>query len=296
VREDVPALTIAPPTETDETPPVDPTALRISRRRLVLDGIGIIVSASGFGFVYGLSARTSGHFSPIEAMAMSLIAFGGAAQFAAIGYVASGLGWPAIGLLTFLLNARHVLYSAALAPWFRGRSFVERALAAQVLTDESFALSISHFRRLGRFDPVGYWFPAIVTTLIPWNLATFAGVMLGDAIVEPNRFGIDVIFPAAMAGLGVGLVTGRRELVAALGGAAIAVIASLILSPTVGIIAGGVLGPLIGLFVPAAAARETAPIGTALSAERYGPHPPLESGVAAEDGAAGDDSEREAGS
>src|SRR5258705_1328726 len=174
-------------------------------------------------------------------MAMSLIAFGGAAQFAAIGFVSTGLGWPVIGLLTFLLNARHVLYSAALAPWFRGRSFVERAIAAHLVTDESFALAIAHFRRLGRFDPVGYWYPAIVTTLIPWNLATFAGVSIGDAIVEPRRLGIDVIFPAAMIGLAVGLVTGRRELVAAIAGAAGAVGVSLDASPTARIIAGGVV-------------------------------------------------------
>jgi predicted branched-subunit amino acid permease len=218
----------------------------------VLDGLGIIVSAAGFGFVYGLTARTAGHFSPIEAMAMSLIAFAGAAQFAAIGFVATGLGWPVITLLTFLLNARHVLYSAALAPWFRGRSMAERALAAHLLTDESFALAIAQFRRVGRFDAVGYWYPAIVATLIPWNIATFAGVMLGDAIIEPSRFGIDVIFPAAMAGLTVGLVSGRRELVAALAGGAIGVASSLTISPTIGIIAGGVLGPLAGLIVPPA--------------------------------------------
>jgi predicted branched-subunit amino acid permease len=203
-------------------------------------------------------------------MAMSLIAFGGAAQFAAIGYVASGLAWPAIGLLTFLLNARHVLYSAALAPWFRGRSVAERAIAAHLLTDESFALAIAHFKRLGRFDAIGYWYPAIVTTLIPWNIATFAGVTIGDAIVEPNRFGIDVIFPAAMAGLMVGLLTGRREVVAALGGATIGVGVSLVVSPTVGIIAGGMLGPLVGLLVPTAAAHEFAPLGTPASAGRYG--------------------------
>jgi len=185
---------------------------------------------------------------------MSLIAFGGAAQFAAIGYVASGLAWPAIGLLTFLLNARHVLYSAALAPWFRGRSVAERALAAHLVTDESFALAIAHFRRLGRFDAIGYWYPAIVTTLIPWNVATFAGVALGDAIVEPSRFGIDVIFTAAMAGLAVGLVSGRRELVVALAGAAIGVAVSLVISPTIGIIAGGVLGPIVGLAVHASGA------------------------------------------
>jgi predicted branched-subunit amino acid permease len=220
--------------------------------------------------VFGLAARTSGHYSVVEAMAMSLIAFGGAAQFAAVGYIATGVAWPAIVVLTALLNARHVLYSAALAPWFRGRSFAERAVAAHLLTDESFALSIAHFRRIGRFDPIGYWFPAIVTTLIPWNLATFAGVTIGDAIVEPQRLGIDVIFPAAMIGLAVGLVTGRRELVAAVVGAAVAVGVSLAISPTVGIIAGGLIGPGIGLLVPAAASHETAPIGTPASAGHYG--------------------------
>ena len=195
---------------------------------------------------------------------MSLIAFGGAAQFAAIGYVASGLAWPAIGLLTFLLNARHALYSAALAPWFRGRSLAERALAAHLLTDESFALSIGHFKRLGRFDPIGYWYPAVGTTLIPWSAATLAGVLIGDAIVEPKRFGIDVIFPAAMGGLMVGLLAGRREIAAAVAGAAIAVAVSLAVSPTIGIIAGGVLGPFIGLLVPPtpAAADAFAPPAT----------------------------------
>ena len=46
---------------------------------------------------------------------MSTIVYAGAAQFAAVGYVASGLAWPGIILLTALLNARHLLYSAALA-------------------------------------------------------------------------------------------------------------------------------------------------------------------------------------
>jgi predicted branched-subunit amino acid permease len=181
---------------------------------------------------------------------MSLIAFGGAAQFAAIGYVAAGVAPPLIALLTFLLNARHVLYSAALAPWFRGRSFAERAVAAHLLTDESFALSTAHFRRVGRFDPIGYWYPAVVTTAIPWNLATVAGVTIGAAIADPRALGIDVIFPAAMGGLGVGLITGRRELAAAVAGAGIAVAASLAVSATVGVIAGGIAGPFIGLLVP----------------------------------------------
>ncbi len=89
---------------------------------------------------------------------MSTIVFAGAAQFAAVGYVATGLAWPAIILLTALLNARHLLYSAALAPVApRPVPRRRRAVMAHLLTDEAFALSISHFRRLGRTDERGYW-------------------------------------------------------------------------------------------------------------------------------------------
>lgn len=242
--------------------------LATARRRLLTESLGIAVSAIGFGFVYGLSARQAG-LSPLEAMAMSTIVFAGAAQFAAVGYVASGVAWPAIVLLTALLNARHLLYSAALGPWLRGVPVARRAGMAHLLTDEAFALSSAHFRRLGRADERGYWLGAIASTFIPWNLATLAGVILGGQIPDPARLGVDVIFPAAMIGLAVGLISGRRELVAAIVGGLIAVVAAVAVSPSVGIIAGGLVGPAVGLLVPAAAAQETAPLGTERSAERY---------------------------
>ncbi|HEY7524116.1 MAG TPA: AzlC family ABC transporter permease [Candidatus Limnocylindrales bacterium] len=223
--------------------------LRASRRRLVMDGLGIIATASGFGFVYGLAARTAG-FSPLEASGMSVIVFAGAAQFAAVGYVAGGFSWLGIVLLTAFLNARHLLYSAALAPWYADRPKVERAAMAHLLTDEAFALTITHFRRLGRRDRWGYWFAAIVTTWIPWNLSTIVGVVVGGAVPDPNRFGLDIVFPAAMAGLAVALVTGRRELVAGIVGAVVGVAISLAWDPAIGIIAGGLGGPLVGMAMP----------------------------------------------
>jgi 4-azaleucine resistance transporter AzlC len=230
------------------------TELRASRRRLVLDSLGIIGSASGFGLVYGLTARAAG-FSPLEVGAMSVVVFAGAAQFAAVGYVLGGFSWAGVVLLTAFINARHLLYSAALAPYLGGRPVAVRALLAHFLTDEAFALALSHFRRLGRGDLWGYWWGAIVATFIPWNLATLAGVILGGEIPEPGRLGLDVIFPAAMAGLAVGLITGRRELVAMIVGAVSAVGVSLALDPAAGVIAGGLLGPLAGLATPRAAAE-----------------------------------------
>jgi 4-azaleucine resistance transporter AzlC len=213
---------------------------------MVVDSLGIIASAGGFGLVYGLSARAAG-FSPLEAGAMSVIVFAGASQFAAVGYVLGGFSWAGIVFLTAFLNSRHFLYSAALAPYVADRPRPLRALLAHFMTDEAFALTLSHFRRIGQADLPAYWWAAIGVTFIPWNVATIAGVLLGGAIPQPSRFGLDVIFPAAMIGLAVGLITGRRELVAAIVGAVVAVGVSLAWAPAAGLLAGGLLGPLAGL-------------------------------------------------
>jgi branched chain amino acid efflux pump len=231
------------------TAAVDRPDLPTARRQLLLDTAGIAVSVIGFGLVFGLAARNAG-YSPLEASAMSVLVFAGAAQFAAVGYVAAGLPWAPIIVLTFMLNARHLLYSASLAPRLRQRPFAQRALMAHVLTDEAFALAAAHFHRLGRVDPGGYWIGAVLGVFIPWNLATIAGGLLGGAIPDPTSLGLDVVFPAAMAGLAVGLTTGRRELVAAGSGAAIGVLLSLLVGSAMGVVAGGLVGPLAGMLVP----------------------------------------------
>jgi len=98
-------------------------------------------------------------------------------------------------------------------------------------------------------------------------------VTVGGSIPDPTRFGLDIIFPAAMAGLAVGLIAGRRELVAAIAGAVIGVGVGIAWDPAAGIIAGGVLGPLLGMIVPAATASSTAPEGDASAAMQPGPDP-----------------------
>lgn len=206
------------------------------------------MSTGGFGLVYGLSARAAG-FSPLEAGAMSVLVFAGASQFAAVGYLVGGFSWAGIVLLTAFLNARHFLYAASLAPYLADRPRWQRAGMAHVLTDEAFALALSHFRRIGRADLPAYGWAAIGATFIPWNVATIAGVLLGGSIPQPARFGLDVIFPAAMIGLAVGLITGRRELCAAIVGGVVAVAVSLAWDPAAGLLAGGLLGPLAGLAI-----------------------------------------------
>jgi 4-azaleucine resistance transporter AzlC len=219
-----------------------------ARRRLWLDGVGIGLSAAAFGVVYGLAARQAG-FSLIEGTAMSLLVFAGAAQFAAIGLVAQGVPWLGIVILTALLNARHLLYSAALAPWFAQRSRLERAASAHVLTDEAFALALPAFRTLGRHDRRTYALAAAIPA-VPWMFATTVGLIGGTLLPDPTALGIDIVFPAAMAGLAVALITDRRSVVAAVSGALVGVAVALVAQPSVGILVGGLAGPAIALAIP----------------------------------------------
>jgi len=56
------------------TPREPDLELQASRRRLMVDSLGIVGSATGFGLVYGLTARAAG-FSPLEVGAMGLFAW-----------------------------------------------------------------------------------------------------------------------------------------------------------------------------------------------------------------------------
>jgi predicted branched-subunit amino acid permease len=217
---------------------------------LVVDTLGIAVSAGGFGLVYGLAARSAG-LSTFEVGAMSVLVFAGGAQFAALASIAAGVPWLSIVLITAFINARHLLYGAAIAPFVADRPLAMRALMAHMLNDETFAISIGHFRRIGRADLVGYWMGALGGTGIPWIGASIVGASLAGNIPDPARFGLDVIFPAAMAGLAVGLISGRREVAAAVAGALVGVAVALVWEPAAGIVAGGVVGPIVGLIVPA---------------------------------------------
>jgi predicted branched-subunit amino acid permease len=217
------------------------------RRRLAIDAVGISASVFAFALVYGLAARDAG-LSIVEAMAMSLLVLGGASQFAALGLISQGVPWIGIVVLTAFLNARHLLYAAALAPWLARFSRGARLGAAHVLTDETFALAMPAFQSLGRGDLPTYWLAASFVALA-WIVATAAGFVGGQLLPEPEVLGIDVVFPAAMAGLTLALVVDRRTLVAAVLGGAIALAVALAVHPSVGVLAGGLGAPLVAMLV-----------------------------------------------
>jgi predicted branched-subunit amino acid permease len=91
---------------------------------------------------------------------------------------------------------------------------------------------------------------------VPWTIGSLLGYVLAGA-VDTAKLGLDVAFPAAMAGLSLGMVSGRRDVAAALGAVAVAVPVGLAAGASVGLVAGAVTGPFFGLATPPSPGEES---------------------------------------
>lgn len=195
-----------------------------------------------FGLAFAVTARAAG-LSLLETQALSVFVFAGAAQLSAVGLMAVGAAGLEIVLTTLLLNVRHVLYGLSLGRVFQ-LTRRERPVAAYFLTDEAFGVAAGATERSFRF-----LMGIELSLFVMWNLATFAGFLLGATIPDPARLGVDLIFPLAFLALLVPLVRTRVELLVAVGAGALAHGLQRSLPGGLPILITGVAGSLLGAFL-----------------------------------------------
>ena len=211
------------------------TRLRDGARRVLPIGIAVIA----FGVSYGVLARAAGMgvWAPIV---MSATTFAGSSQFAAASILHTGGSVAAAVGAASLLNARYVPISISVAQLFRG-ALLRRLVQSQLIVDESWAVSA----RPGGGSDLRLLLGAGLLLYPCWVGGTAIGVVGGGALGNPSRLGLDAAFPALFLALLAPQVRGRRPLVAAALGGAIALVLVPLAPPGVPIVVAS-LACLVG--------------------------------------------------
>jgi 4-azaleucine resistance transporter AzlC len=223
-------------------------AILFSRAGFVAGARGMLPLNAGVfavGLVFGVLARQAG-LHLIEAVLMSALAFGGAAQFIALGLWTAPLPIETIIVTTLIVNLRHLLMGAAMRPWFATLAPWKTYTSMFVMTDESWALSMRELFAGSR--DAAFLLGAGSTLWIAWQIATVAGYFAGGAIQDPAAWGLDFAFVAAFTALLVGMWRGRSDVLPWGVAAVVAVAGSHLLPGKWYILLGALAGSLVGAF------------------------------------------------
>jgi 4-azaleucine resistance transporter AzlC len=212
-------------------------------RRTYLDGVRVAapigVAAVAFGVSFGVLARSAG-MGRMAPVLMSLTTFGGSAQFAAASILGAGGGVVTAVVAAVLLNLRYGPIGLSAATTLRG-PWWKRILTAQLIVDESWAIAQRDDGRIDRHLLVG----AGLLLLACWTMGTAVGAFAGDLVADPSSLGLDAAFPALFLALLWPQVRERSRLLAALAGAAIALVLMPFTGPGVPIVVAS-LACLVG--------------------------------------------------
>ena len=184
----------------------------------------LLLAVVPFGLVLGVTAAASAVGGTLG-IASSSIIFAGAAQLVTVQLIDAGTSLAVVVLTALVVNVRHMMYSAALAPHFSEFPRQSRLLLPYLLTDQAFAVSSLRYETVS--DPIyKRWFfvGAGATMWVSWQIATVVGVVLGAQI--PESLGLEFAIPLVFLVLLIPVVQTKPGLLAALVGGGVAVVAA----------------------------------------------------------------------
>lgn len=169
---------------------------RARRTAVVRQSVAVGVATAMYGVSFGALSTAAGlGFWPT--MALSLLLFSGGSQFAFVGVVAGGGALAVAVAASTLLGVRNGLYGMQVARWLDAHG-PRRLLAAHLTIDESTAVGLGQPEPAGR--RFGFWVTG-AAVFVGWNVATAAGAAVGDALGDPQRYGLDAMAGAAFVAL-----------------------------------------------------------------------------------------------
>lgn len=219
-------------------------------RRNFLEGVRaevpLLIGVFPFGMIYGALALNAG-LSNTASQLMSSILFAGSSQFVTTQLVHENTPALVIILTIAVVNLRHMLYSASLAPYLKDLSLRWKVLLSYLLTDEAYAPSIINYEKEG-ISTYKHWFlfGAGFALWFNWQVSTAIGIFLGTAI--PESWHLDFALPLTFIAMVVPVLKNRPMIASALSAGLMALLAyhlpfklGLILAALTGIIVGTLL-------------------------------------------------------
>lgn len=179
------------------------------------DTLPLLLGAVPFGLIFGATSVLGG-LSPLAIITMSLLVFAGSSQFIGARLFINAVSLPIIWLTTFVVNVRHALYSATLAPGYKHLSQRWLLPLAFFLTDETFAVVATYEARFPD-SPHRHWYQvgSSLAMYINWNLWTIIGIVAGTSVQGMGNLGLDFALVVTFIGIVVPLITTRAMLICA---------------------------------------------------------------------------------
>lgn len=178
------------------------TAVRATRSEFVqgiIDCVPTLLGYISIGFACGIVAN-SAQLSIMEIGLMSVLVYAGSAQFIICAMLISMSPPSAIILTTFLVNLRHFLMSATLAPHFTKYSLINNIGIGTLLTDESFGVATNRLAMGLKLND--RWMHGLnISAYLAWIASCILGGWLGGWISNPEAAGLDFALTAMFAAL-----------------------------------------------------------------------------------------------
>lgn len=223
-------------------------------RRGMRDGTPLGFGILAYGLAFGLVAAQV-PLAMTHALAMSAAVYSGSAQLAALNLMQTGqFTLTALAATILLMNARYVMFGAALQPWL-GQVTAPRAYGSLVLLGDANWLLVMRAIDKGEADRA-YLAGTGVPMLVGWLVGTGVGTVSGTILPDPKTLAADLMLPAFAAAMMGGMMRGRASYLAACVGAGVALAVMGVAGPGWAIIAAGVAGAAV------AAAAWRAPVST----------------------------------
>jgi predicted branched-subunit amino acid permease len=196
-----------------------------------------------YGAVFGVLAGEAG-LSSLQALLMSALVYSGSAQLAALQIGVTTALLPPLLLAVLLLNARYLLYGAALRPWLQDMPPATAYSTLFFTGDGSWALSMKEYA--GGNRDAGFVFGSGIAMYLPWAIGTFGGHLLASWVPDPKALGLDFMLVAFAAAIGAGAWRGREDWLPALAAAVAALLLYRLLPNGWHIVGAGLAGAAIG--------------------------------------------------